>query len=115
MYHRTAHSPRVAPPVAFVAAPSTLHAQTSLQSCETVGRDTVDFAVASTSHVAAPTVDAELFTIGVFARQIEQIDTSEDGEKSAEKGDSIACVDSVEALEEKERSDEGECRECDIV
>jgi hypothetical protein len=101
--------------VAVIAAPSALHAQTSLQTCEAVCRDAVDFAIVATSGIAVPHVDSELFAVGIFARKVQQVDTGEDCEESAEQRDGVACVDSVEALEEDERSDEGECGECNVV
>lgn len=101
--------------MAFIAAPSALHAQTSLQTCKTVCRDAVNFAVVTTRVVAVSHVDTELFAVGVFAGEVEQVDTSEDREESAEKGDGVACVDGVEAPEEDERGDEGKCCECNVV
>jgi hypothetical protein len=65
--------------------------------------------------IAVSHVNSKLFAIGVFAREVEQVNTSEDREESAKKGDRVACVDGVEAPEEDERSDEGECCECNIV
>jgi hypothetical protein len=101
--------------VALIAASSALHAQTSLQACETVCRNAVDFAVVATRGIAVSHVNSELFTVGVFAGEVEQVDTSEDREKSTEKGNGVARVDGVEATEEDERSDEGECGERDVV
>lgn len=69
----------------------------------------------STSGIAVSHVYSELFAIRVFAREVEEVDTSEDCEESAEKGDGVACVDGVEAPEEDERSDEGECCERNII
>jgi hypothetical protein len=99
VHGRTAHSPRVAAPVTVVAASPALHAQTGLQSCEAVCRDAIDFAVSPTSFFATPAVDAEFLAIGIFARQIQQIDASEDCEEAAEERDGVACVNRVETLE----------------
>ncbi len=101
--------------MALIAAPSALHAQTSLQTCETICRNAVDFAVVTARCIAVSHVNSKLFAIGVFAREVEQIDTSKDCQESAEKGDGVACVDGVEAPEEDERSDEGECCERNII
>jgi hypothetical protein len=69
----------------------------------------------STSGIAVSHIDSKLFAVGVFAREIEQVDTSKDREESAEKGNCVACIDGIEAPEEDERSDEGECCECNVV
>lgn len=101
--------------MAFVAAPSALHAQTSLQTCKTVCGNAVDFAVVAARVIAVSHIDSELFAVGVFAREVEQVDTSEDCEESAEKRDGVACVNGVEAPEQDERSDEGKCCKCNVV
>ena len=66
----SADSPRLATPVAFVAASPTLHAQTSLQPCKAVCGDTVHFAVATADIVATTTVDPEFFAVGILAGEI---------------------------------------------
>ena len=99
VHDRATHSPGVAAPVAIVAASSALHAQTSLQTCETVCRDAVNFAVAATSFVSASAGDAELAAVGILAGQIEKVDTSKDREEATEEGDGVACIDCVEPLE----------------
>lgn len=101
--------------MAFIAASSALHAQTSLQTCKTICGNAVDFAVVTTRRIPVAHVDTKLFAVGIFAREVEQVDTSKDSEESAEKGNRIACVDGIETPEEDERSDEGECGERDVV
>jgi hypothetical protein len=66
----SADSPRLATPVAFVAASPTLHAQTSLQPCKAVCGDAVHFAVATADIVATTTVDPEFFAVGILAGEI---------------------------------------------
>jgi hypothetical protein len=99
VHGRTAHSPRVAAPVTIVAASPALHAQTGLQSCETVCRDAVDFAVPPTSLFATSAVDAELLAIGIFAGQVQQVDAGENCKEAAEERNGVAGVDRVETLE----------------
>lgn len=102
--------------MAFVAAASALHAQASLQACEAVCGDAVDFAVAASRFIVGAALPyAELFAVRVLARQVEEVDTGENRKEAAEEGDGVACVDGVEALEEEEGSDEGECREGHVV
>lgn len=114
---RTPQAPAQAAPVALVAAASALHAQARLQARQPVRGDAVDLAVAATRLVAGAVAlaDAELFAVGVLARQIEQVDAGEDGQEAAEEGDRVACVDGVEALEEDEGGDEGEGGEGYVV
>lgn len=113
---RRSHVPGEAAPVTFVAAASALHAQASLQTCQAVCGDAVDFAVAASRFVVGAALSyAELFAVRVLARQIEKVDTGEDREEAAEERDGVACVDGVETLEEQERGDEGECREGHVV
>lgn len=51
----------------------------------------------------------------VFARQIEEIDTSEDCEKTTKERDCVDGIAGVEALEEDEGCDEGAGGESDVV
>lgn len=46
-------------------------------------------------------------TVGVFAREVEQVDTREDNEKAAEEGDCVYGGGGVEALEKEAGGNEG--------
>jgi hypothetical protein len=53
--------------------------------------------------------------VGIVAREIEEVDTGEDDEESAEQRDCVYSRCGVEALEKQERRDEGTSREAYIV
>jgi hypothetical protein len=52
---------------------------------------------------------------GVFAREIEEIDTSENCKETAQERDCVDGIAGVEALEQDEGCDEGAGGESDVV
>lgn len=54
-------------------------------------------------------------TVGVFAREIEEVNAREDDEEAAEKGDRVDGVGGVEPAEEKEGRHKGTGSECYVV
>ena len=96
--------------MATIFAPSGLHAQSRLQPCKAVGRDSIDFVV------YAPAVfDAQGLAIGVFAGKVEEVDASEDREEAAEQGNRIYRIGGVETAEEDEGGDKCAGRESHVV
>ena len=56
-----------------------------------------------------------MFSVWVFAREIEEVDAGEDDEEAAEEGDCVYGGGGVEALEEEEGGEEGAGCEGDVV
>lgn len=54
-------------------------------------------------------------TVGVFPREVEEVDAGEDDEEAAEQGDGVNGGGGVEALEEEAGGDEGAGGEGDVV
>ena len=54
-------------------------------------------------------------SFGIFAREVEEVDTGEDCEETAQERDRIDSVAGVEASEEDEGCDEGAGGEGDVV
>lgn len=81
-----------------------LHAATRGEAGHGVRGDAVGVRVARV-------VDA----VGVFAREVEEVDAGEDDEEAAEQGDGVDGGGGVEALEEEAGGDEGACGEGDVV
>jgi hypothetical protein len=97
-------------PSLSVRATTRLHGMARQGSREGIGWDTVEVeaaAVAGYLHVAV--------ALGVFAREVEEVDAGEDDEEAAEKGDCVYGVAGVEALEENKRCDEGAGGKGDVV
>ena len=95
--------------LSFGAAAS-LHGATGERSRHGIGRDTVQIKAAAISvqlHVVV--------TFGVFAREIEKINTSEDCEETAQKRYRVDSVAGVEASEEDEGCDKSAGGEGDVV
>ena len=57
----------------------------------------------------------KMSAVGIFAREVEEVDACEDDEEAAEEGNGIYGVGRVEALEKDEGCAEREGRECDVV
>lgn len=57
----------------------------------------------------------KMSAVGIFAREVEEVDACEDDEEAAEEGNGIYGVGRVEALEKDEGCEEREGRECDVV
>ena len=89
--------------VQFLAAPG-LHAAARGEAGHGVRGDAV-------GRCVARVVDA----VGVFAREVEEVDAGEDDEEAAEQGDGVDGGGGVEALEEEAGGDEGAGGEGDVV
>lgn len=85
----------------FGAAPS-LHGATGEGSRHGIGRDAVEIKAA-----AIPVQLHVIVSFGVFAREVEEVDTGEDCEETAQKRNGVDSVAGIEASEEDKGCDEG--------
>lgn len=95
--------------LSFGAAAS-LHGATGEGTRHGIGGDAV--------QIKATAVSIQLHVIvafGIFAREVEEVDTGEDCEETAQERDRINSVAGVEASEEDEGCDEGAGGEGDVV
>ena len=90
-------------------ASSCLHTSSGHETGQAVGGDAISIVglrVGAAHHSPA---------VWVLARQVEQVNTSEDGEETTKQRDGVDGVGSVESFEKNKRGDQGEGREGDIV
>lgn len=86
-------------------ASARLHGSSSLEAGDSVCWDSV-LVQLGVDHVVS---------IGIVSRQIEQVDSGEDNQESAQQGNGVNGIGSVESLEENKRSAERGGRKGDIV
>lgn len=103
--------PTRAPSVHFATAPG-LHGETRLKAREAVSGDPIHFLVGA---AIVGRLDADVATVRIFPRQIEQVYASKDGEEATEERNSVDGVGRVESAEEDERRDQCEGRERHVV
>lgn len=99
------------PALTPIQTPPTLHGAARTKRGERIGWYSVVEAVPEAGGRFAE----EGSPVGVFAREVQQVDATEDDEEAAEEGYGVYRVGGVEASKEDEGGDEGEGREGYVV